>query len=198
MTLMHTLLLASTSTTRQRLLANAGLDFRAVASGVDERPLKQQAWAGGLSADAAALLLATAKAAAVSARFPGALVIGADQLLVCNGQWYDKPDTMADARQQLRDLSGKTQVLVTAAVVMRAGETLWKTVDKPGITLAFLDENQIDEYLLKTGDNILSSVGAVQVESIGIQLVHAIDGDFFSILGIPLLPLLKALEPFME
>ena len=191
----HTpLVLASSSATRRAMLSNAGLVCAWQDSGVDECALKEALQQSGAAPATAALALATAKAEVVSARTPGTLVIGADQLLVSHGEWFDKPVSLAEAEAQLMRLSGQTQRLVTAAVVVQDGAIRWQTVTAPEITLRPFDKAFARRYLAACGDRVLGSVGACQIEHYGAQLIAAIDGDLFSILGLPLLPLLAFLR----
>lgn len=188
------LVLASASAVRRGMLANAGVPLTWEDSGVDEAPLKTRLQADGATAEDAALALALAKARAVAARRPEALVIGADQLLVCAGRWYDKPASLADAEAQLLALAGQTQRLVTAAVVVQGAHIRWQIVDSPEITLRPFGALFVRRYLAACGDAVLGSVGACQIEHYGAQLIAAIRGDMFSILGLPLLPLLEFLR----
>ena len=186
--------LASASAARREMLANAGLVLGWEDSGVDEGALKALLGREGAGAADVALALAVAKARAVAARSPGMLVIGADQLLVCEGIWYDKPASLDEAEAQLLALAGRTQQLVTAAVVVQDQTVRWQVVSTPEITLRAFDAAFARRYLAACGDRVLGSVGACQIEHFGAQLIAAVDGDFFSILGLPLLPLLDFLR----
>jgi septum formation protein len=179
---------------RRQMLASAGVPLAWEDSGVDEGLLKQQLLAAGATPAHAARTLAHAKARAVAARQGDALVIGADQLLVCDGVWYDKPASLAEAEAQLLALSGRTQQLVTAAVVMQGDLLRWETVATPEITLRPFGADFVRRYLHACGDRVLGSVGACQIEHYGAQLIAAMQGDLFSILGLPLLPLLDFLR----
>ena len=139
-------------------------------------------------------VLARAKAEAVSDVAQGACVIGGDQVLAFGKQIISKPDSMAAARAQLLDLNGKTHQLHTAVAVAMNGETVWTYTDVATLTMRKLTPEFIGHYLAAAGEAVLSSVGAYQIESVGIQLFEKIEGDFFSILGLPLLPLLDALR----
>ena len=189
------LILASTSKTRARMLESAGLAFLCEAPGVDESTMRQ-AISGEdvLGPHDVAEVLARAKAEAVSDVAQGAYVIGGDQVLAFEDQIISKPDSMEAARAQLLDLNGKTHQLHTAVAVATNGETVWAYTDVTTLTMRKLSPAFIGRYLAAAGDAVLSSVGAYQIESIGIQLFEKIDGDFFSILGLPLLPLLDALR----
>ena len=182
------LVLASASAARRSLLGNAGLVFEARAAAVDEAALKRAGWNDG--AEATALALAALKAQTVSAFAPGALVIGADQLLVCGETWFDKPATPAMAREQLRALRGRTHELVTACVCVRDGAVAWRHVTRPRMTMRAISDATLDAYLALEGERVTGSVGAYRLEGPGVLLFEAIEGDFFSVLGLPLLPLL--------
>jgi septum formation protein len=188
------LILASGSTVRRRLLENAGLDFRAVSASVDEDALKARCRAEDRDIKETALILAQAKAGEISAREPGALVVGADQMLELDGRWFDKPESREQAADHPRQFSAKTHRLVTAAVAMRAGERLWQRVDVASMTVRPLGEPFIQAYLDAVGADALASVGAYQLEGRGAQLFEAVEGDFFTILGLPLLALLDFLR----
>jgi septum formation protein len=189
------LILASTSKTRARLLEAAGLAFVAEAPGLDETAMREAI--GGekaLDPHDVAEVLARAKAEAVSDLAEGALVIGADQVLVFENQIVSKPDSMEAARKQLLDLNGKTHQLHTAVAVATNGESVWAYTDVATLTMRQMSPAFIGHYLAAAGEAVLASVGAYQIESLGIQLFEKIEGDFFSILGLPLLPLLDTLR----
>jgi septum formation protein len=188
------LVLASTSVTRAGLLQSAGLVFDTAAPGVDEAAIKESARADGLDPAECALLLATLKARRISDRLSSALVIGADQLLVCGERWFDKPEGRAAAREQLRALAGQRHALVTAVVCLRGGVPLWQHVATPRLTMRALSDAAIEAYLEAVGDAASGSVGAYQVEGLGIRLFAAIEGEHAAILGLPLLPLLGFLR----
>jgi septum formation protein len=188
------LVLASTSRTRAGLLRAAGVAFEAAAPGVDEESVKEAAKAEGLAPPDAALLLAELKARRISERLPGAVVIGADQILVCEGRWFDKPADAAAAASQLAALAGKAHSLVTAVLCMRGGVVLWRHVATPRLVMRAVSEADIAAYLAAAGDGVLASVGAYQVEGLGVRLFSAIEGEHAAILGLPLLPLLGFLR----
>jgi len=189
------LILASTSKTRASLLEGAGLAFSTEAPGLDETTMRQ-AISGEKALDPhdVAEVLARAKAEAVSDLAPGAFVVGADQVLAFENQIIPKPDSMAAARGQLLDLNGKTHTLHTAVAVATNGATVWAQTEIATLTMRRLTPEFIGHYLAAAGEAVLSSVGAYQIESIGLQLFEKIEGDFFSILGLPLLPLLDTLR----
>ncbi|MBP2229823.1 septum formation protein [Azospirillum agricola] len=189
-----TLVLASGSRTRAAMLERAGLTAILDKPLVDEEEVKLAGRAEGVPADAVAEALAELKAQRVTRRHPRALVIGADQMLECEGVWFDKPADRAAARDQLLALRGKTHQLVSCAVVVRDGERLWHKIDRAKLTMRRFSDAFLDEYLDRVGDDALHSVGAYQLEGLGAQLFQKVDGDFFTILGLPLLPLLGFLR----
>ncbi len=189
-----TLVLASGSRTRALMLEKAGLRPILDKPLVDEEEVKLAGKAEGVGADAVAEALAELKAQRVTRRHPGALVVGADQMLECEGVWFDKPTDRAAARAQLLALRGKTHQLVSCAVIVRDGERLWHKVDRARLTMRNFSENFLDGYLDAVGDEVLHSVGAYQLEGLGAQLFQRVEGDFFTILGLPLLPLLGFLR----
>ncbi len=186
--------LASQSPARRRLLAAAGVVFQADSPRVDEEEVKRSLRAAGAKPEQAAEQLAELKALKVSQRHPGALVIGADQLLVCDGAWFDKPADRAAALAQLEALQGRTHRLVTALVVARDGQRLWHHQEAPRITLRQLERAQLERYLEAAGEAVLSSVGAYHLEGLGAQLMLKVEGDHFTVQGLPLLPLLEFLR----
>nr|WP_156825172.1 Maf family protein [Elioraea tepidiphila] len=188
------LVLASGSATRAALLRAAGLAFETAAPGVDEAAIKESARADGLDPAECALLLAELKARRISERQPGALVIGADQILVCGERWFDKPTDRAGAREQLRALAGQRHTLVTAILCLRGGVRVWQHVATPRLVMRALSDVAIDAYLDAVGEAVTRSVGAYQVEGLGIRLFSAIEGEHGAILGLPLLPLLGFLR----
>jgi septum formation protein len=188
----HPLILASQSSTRQALLANAGIDFEAVPADIDEREIQQ---ASGLSApDDIAALLARRKALSVSARQPGRFVVGADQTLARGARLFTKPSGRAQAAEQLRALAGGSHELHSAVAVARDGEILFKGVSIARMTMRQLGEREISAYLDAAGEAVTTSVGAYQLEGLGVHLFERIEGDHFTILGLPLLPLLAFLR----
>jgi septum formation protein len=186
------LILASQSSARQSILANAGIPFDAIPADIDERGIAQ---ASGLSSPGEiAALLAEAKAAFVSKHHPGRLVLGADQTLALGERSFNKPENRAAAARQLRELAGRRHELNSAIAVVRNGKTLFADVAVARMTMRPLGEAEIEAYLDAAGDRVTSSVGAYQVEGLGVHLFDGIHGDHFTILGLPLLPLLGFLR----
>jgi septum formation protein len=186
------LILASQSRARQMLLANAGISFEAVPAGIDERAVQQ---ASGLSAPGdIAALLAREKARSVSKHHPGKYVIGADQTLALGERSFSKPAGRAQAAGQLRDLAGRSHELHSAVAVARDGKILFADATIARMTMRRLGEAEIDAYLDEAGEAVTSSVGAYQLEGLGVHLFERIEGDHFTILGLPLLPLLGFLR----
>ncbi|EMS98077.1 Maf-like protein [Agrobacterium tumefaciens str. Cherry 2E-2-2] len=188
------LILASSSASRQILMRNAGLTFSAIPADIDERALDEQLERDGASPEEVALELARAKALAVSALYPEALVLGCDQTMALGTRVYHKPKTMAEAEAHLLSLSGKVHRLNSAAVLVRHGEVVWQIVSSAELTVRTLSGEFVSRHLQRVGEKALSSVGAYQLEGEGIQLFTSIEGDYFTILGLPLLPLLSKLR----
>ncbi|MCR4265667.1 Maf-like protein [Nitratireductor sp. ZSWI3] len=188
------LLLASGSVFRRQLLENAGLDFRVERSTIDERAVEKTLEDSNADPETVAEVLAQAKAVEVSERFPEALVIGADQTLSLGDEVFHKPADMESARRHLLKLSGRTHQLNSAVVLARGGDVIWSHVGIARLTMRELDPAFIGRHLSKVGEKALSSVGAYQIEGEGIQLFEKIEGDTFTIVGLPLLPLLQELR----
>jgi septum formation protein len=186
------LVLASQSRARQQLLKNAGIEAEAIPAEIDERAM--QAAAGTTAPSDIAALLAREKALAVSARQPGRHVIGADQTLALGDRLFNKPQGRAGAFAQLRVLAGHSHQLHSAVAVARDGAILFEHVAVAGMTMRALSEADISAYLAVAGDAVAASVGAYQLEGLGVHLFERIDGDHFTILGLPLLPLLGFLR----
>jgi len=186
------LILASGSATRHALLTAAGLSFTVQAPRVDEQAIKQSALGDRADASEAALLLAEAKAR--RARMPGALVIGADQILVHDGRWFDKPADLSEARSHLQSLRGGTHELATAVACLRDGVPVWRHVARPTLTMRAFSDDFLDAYLAAEGEACLASVGAYRLEGLGVHLFDRVQGEHAAILGLPLLPLLGFLR----
>ena len=181
--------LASGSASRRALLAGAGIDAASIKPNVDEDAAKAAMRAEGTTVRDQAMRLAELKAIKVSGRTPG-LVVGGDQMLSLDNEAFDKPADLDAARDHLRKLSGKTHTLETAIVVCENGTPVWRHLARPKLTVRPLSETFIESYVERAGDALLSTTGAYQLEGIGAQLFTKIEGDYFSILGLPLLPLL--------
>ena len=189
-----TLILASQSPFRRMLMENAGLAFTAEAARIDERAVETALAAQNPSPQDVAETLAIEKARDVSGRHPGALVIGSDQTLSLEGRMFHKPADMAEAKSHLASMSGRSHSLNCGIALVRDGETLWSHVSIAHLTMRPLSDAFIDRHLARVGERILASVGAYQLEGEGVQLFERIDGDYFTILGLPLLPLLAKLR----
>lgn len=187
------LILASASPSRRQLLTNAGLSFEIEPSGVDEEEVTRSLLAERASAQDIATRLAEMKAVLVSQRHRRALVIGADSTLACEGRLFDKPATLDAARRQLQALSGRTHELCSSVVVAKDGARLWHWSERARLTMRPLSESFLDAYLARASQAVCASVGAYQLEGLGAHLFSKIEGDYFTILGLPLLPLLSFL-----
>ncbi len=192
MTAISPLILASASVSRRDVLAAACVTFEIVPSSVDEAILKRQFT--GNDPGELALLLASAKAKNVGVRFPNRLVLGCDQVLVLGKEVFDKPADLSEAKSHLKKLSGQTHQLLSAAVLIENNEIRWQTVETASLTIRDLSDTYIASYLEHEGDAVLTSVGAYLLEGRGVQLFSAIEGDHFTIRGLPLLPLLAELR----
>jgi len=188
------LILASSSPFRRMLMEHAGLRFESVAADIDERAIEAPLEASGAGPDAIALVLAKAKAVAVSAANVGALVIGSDQTMSLGSRVFHKPRDIAEAETHLQALSGKTHRLNSAVAIARDGDILWEHLSHAELTMRDLDHSFIHRHIGRVGDKALLSVGAYQLEGEGIQLFSGIEGDYFTILGLPMLPLLAQLR----
>ncbi|OQM73984.1 Maf-like protein [Manganibacter manganicus] len=188
------IILASASPFRKAILIDAGIAVETVPAELDERTLEAPLKNSGASPEDVALVLAEAKAVNVSTRKPGALVLGCDQTLSLGDEIFHKPADMEGARRHLLALSGKTHQLNSAAVLARDGKVLWRHVGIANLTMRKLDPAFIGRHLARVGERALQSVGAYQIEGEGIQLFEKIEGDYFTIVGLPLLPLLVELR----
>jgi septum formation protein len=186
--------LASSSATRASMLAAAGFVVTSDPPRVDEEAVKASFRGEGADTAACATALAEAKADRVSRRHPGELVIGADQMLDCEGVWFDKPADRRSAGAQLVALRGRTHVLSSAVCVFRDGERLWHTVAQARLTMRLFSDDFLEEYLSAAGEDVTGSVGAYRLEGLGAHLFSRVEGDWFTILGLPLLPLIEFLR----
>lgn len=185
-------ILASQSKARQALLRGAKIDFEVMPADIDERDIQGKS---GLRAPGAiAEHLAREKALDVARKHPDQIVIGADQTLALGEQLFNKPADQTAAADQLRALSGRTHHLNSAVAVVANGEIIFSHVAVAGMTMRALDEDTISKYLACAGDSVTQSVGGYQLEGLGVHLFEKIEGDYFTILGLPLLPLLAFLR----
>jgi septum formation protein len=190
------IILASASAIRAQLLLNAGLDVKIIPASIDENAVKTAIFeeGGNLPPADFAEILAQSKANSISENHAGNLVIGADQVLVCDGKIFDKPSTKDEARDQLVTLRGKKHELVSAVAVARHGSTIWSHCAHAQLTMREFSNTFLGYYLAEMGEEITSSVGGYKFEGPGAQLFEKIEGDYFTILGLPLLALLEFLR----
>ncbi|WAP70587.1 Maf-like protein [Jiella pelagia] len=188
------IVLASGSVHRRELLKNAGVDFTVRPAELDERALEAPLLGSGVTPEDVAAVLAEAKATNVSQNHPDEIVIGADQTLALGDDVFHKPATMEDARKTLLALSGRTHTLNSAVVLVERGVVTWRHVAVARITMRKLDPAFVGRYVAQVGARALTSVGAYQIEREGVQLMEAIEGDYFTIIGLPILPLLQELR----
>lgn len=188
------IILASGSAVRGTLLRQAGIAFTADPPDLDESIIKNAGLATGDTVTAVAQKLAAAKAAAVVEKHPGGYVIAADQMLEFEGRWLDKPNTVEEAGERLREFSGKSHRLITAVVLRRDGDTLLDYTGYAELLVRPLTDAFIASYLDAVGEEVCRSVGGYQLEGLGSHLFRSVEGDFFTILGLPLLPLFDVLR----
>ena len=188
------LILASNSRFRAELLMNAGIEFTTTSASIDERAIERPLLEANLEPADIAQVLAEAKAIDVSTDNPNALIIGCDQTLSMNGIMFHKPVDMKQARQHILKFSGKTHQLNSAIAFVFNQQTIWRHVSVANMTMRKLTPEYIGKYMAKAGQSVMNSVGAYQLEGVGVQLFKQIDGDYFTIIGLPLLPLLSELR----
>lgn len=187
------IVLASRSGSRRALLTGAGVQFDARPSDVDEGAIKTRELAHGRTPAEIALILAQEKALACEAS-ADECVIGADQVMEFDGRLYDKPISLEEAAERLTEMAGKTHYLRGGLVLARAGEIIWRHQESSALTMRPADREDIDAYLAKVGERVLATVGAYELEGEGVRLFETIEGDYFTILGLSLLPLLAELR----
>jgi septum formation protein len=188
------LILASASTSRASILAAAGVPVDQRPAAIDEAEVKDGLRADGIAPGDAALALAELKAQRIAGQAPGGMVLGADQILTCEGTWFDKARDLAEARAQLAALAGRRHELWTAAVMIRDGARLWHEIAQTRLWLRPCSDAFLDAYLEAVGEAALSAVGAYHVEGLGAQLFARVEGDRFAIQGLPLFGLLECLR----
>jgi septum formation protein len=187
------LVLASASPFRRKLLEAAGVPFRVVPAKVDEAAIKRGRGAG-LAPAALAETLAVAKAEAVSSGCGDSLVIGSDQVATLGSRVFDKPASVAEARTQLERLRGKTHQLFTAVALAQNGRVVWRATESASLTMRAFSDEFLDRYLAEGGTHLTQMAGAYEIEGRGIQLFERVEGDHFTIVGLPLVPLLAELR----
>ena len=187
------LTLASGSAIRATILKNAGVPFETQKPNVDETLIKEEYEAAGKTIDETALALAEAKAGKVAATV-GGLVLGSDQILAFDGKGFDKPQTMDDAHARLKLLQGKIHYLVNGIAIFKDGSPVFRLTAKAELEMRKMTDDEIARYLEAAGDVVLTSVGAYQLESLGSRLFSRIEGDYFTILGLTLFPVLDFLR----
>lgn len=188
------LMLASGSVTRRAMLEAAGLHVHSETPGVDEEQVKQSLRADGAQAHDVAETLAEMKALRVSRRHPGMHVLAADQMLVCGDVWFDKPADHSHLQGQLMALRGRTHHLIASAVIAIDGARIWHHTDRASLTMRAFSDAFLEAYIERVGDAVLSNVGGYQIEGHGIHLFERIEGSHFTIMGLPLLPVLAFLR----
>ena len=191
---MTNIILASKSIHRRALLENTGINFSAQSADIDERAVEAPLLEANLGGADVAEVLAIAKASHISEQNKSSYIIGCDQTLSLDGELLHKPEDMEAARRRLLLLSGKTHELNSAIAIVHNGETLWNHVEIAKVTFRDLDPGFVGRHVAEVGEKILTSVGAYQIEGLGVQLFKKIEGDYFSIIGLPVLPLLEQLR----
>ena len=189
-----TIILASSSKSRQALLKNAKIDYLGKRPFVDEESIKESALAGKTTLQECAVLLAEIKGYQIALSNTEAFVIASDQILEFKGIGFSKPKSLKKAKEQLKKLQGNTHVLHTSVVVFSGGKRIWHHLSSPTVTLRSLTDIEIDDYLKEIGNKALKTPGCYQIENQGCHIISSFDGSFYDILGIPLLPLLEFLR----
>ncbi len=188
------IILASGSAVRQQMLAAAGVAFETSVARIDEDAVKESLLADGTSPRDLADALAEVKAVRISQKNPGAIVIGADQVLEIAGRVLSKPNDIDEAREHLRQLAGQQHSLFSAAVIARDGQPLWRHIGRARLWMRDLSETYQRSYLARNGRVVMQSVGGYQLETEGARLFSKIDGDYFTVLGLPLIEVLNYLS----
>jgi len=190
----HKIILASKSKSRKKIIENAGLIFETVSSGVDENEIKARMSKTGATFVQITEALAREKALTVSKDRPRSLVIGGDQILVCDGKYYDKAKDLDEARNHLNSFKGKTHELITSITLVQNNEVIWTHTSRPRLSMRDFSNEFLDEYIEQAGDALLQSVGCYFIEGIGIHLFSNIEGEYHAIQGVPMLALLNKLR----
>jgi septum formation protein len=188
------LILASGSATRAKMLRDAGVAIETAVPAIDEADVKASLKQEGAPAARVAEILAEMKAERIASKARGRLVLGSDQMLECEGAWLDKPVDRTQARAQLALLRGRSHSLVTSAVLVRDDGRIWHMTDRAELRMRNFTDEFLDWYLERAGEDVLHSVGAYRLEGLGAQLFERVTGDFFTMLGLPLLPVLAVLR----